>query len=253
MDGTVIGIFLFATFLGGFTSGLTGFAIGLVVSGIWLHILTPAQTAVLIAGYGILVKATASGRSATRCAGARLAVRCRRRGRRAARRFAGDLYQSRVSAHRRRRLADRLQHLLLARPGFTPVQSGAGHRCRHRRAQRPAWRHDRPRRRHHHHMVQLRGGPKDAQRAFSSRSFLAISMTRRLRRGRATFNVELLRAFRAMGLPALLLGLWSESSFTAISTTRRSAKSSWSCCCCPGLSLVVPVLSLTACRHGALS
>ena len=57
MDGTVIGLFLFATFLGGFTSGLTGFAAGLVVSGIWLHIITPLQTAVLIAAYGVVNQA----------------------------------------------------------------------------------------------------------------------------------------------------------------------------------------------------
>jgi uncharacterized membrane protein YfcA len=54
MDGTVLGLFLLATFLGGFTSGLTGFAAGLVVSGIWLHIITPLQTAVLIAAYGMV-------------------------------------------------------------------------------------------------------------------------------------------------------------------------------------------------------
>jgi hypothetical protein len=54
MDGTVIALFLIATFLGGFTSGLTGFAAGLVVSGIWLHIITPLQTAVLIAAYGMV-------------------------------------------------------------------------------------------------------------------------------------------------------------------------------------------------------
>ncbi len=57
MDGTLIALFLFATFLGGFTSGLTGFAAGLVVSGIWLHIITPLQTAVLIAAYGIVNQA----------------------------------------------------------------------------------------------------------------------------------------------------------------------------------------------------
>lgn len=34
MDGRVVAIFLFATFLGGLTSALAGFALGLVVSGI---------------------------------------------------------------------------------------------------------------------------------------------------------------------------------------------------------------------------
>jgi uncharacterized protein len=54
MDWTLIGLFLLATFFGGLTSGLTGFAAGLVVSGVWLHILTPLQTAMLIASYGMV-------------------------------------------------------------------------------------------------------------------------------------------------------------------------------------------------------
>lgn len=56
MDGTVLGLFLLATFVGGVVSGLAGFAMGLVVSGIWLHILTPVQTVTLIVGYGLLVQ-----------------------------------------------------------------------------------------------------------------------------------------------------------------------------------------------------
>src|ERR1043166_7875304 len=46
MDGFVLGLFLFAAFLG-------GFAMGFVVSGIWLHVITPVQTTALIAGYGL--------------------------------------------------------------------------------------------------------------------------------------------------------------------------------------------------------
>jgi uncharacterized membrane protein YfcA len=53
MDSIVLGLFLFAAFMGGFASGLAGFAMGFVVSGIWLHILTPIQTAALITGYGL--------------------------------------------------------------------------------------------------------------------------------------------------------------------------------------------------------
>ena len=44
MDGIALGFFLLATFLGGLASGIAGFAMGFVVSGIWLHILTPIQT-----------------------------------------------------------------------------------------------------------------------------------------------------------------------------------------------------------------
>ncbi len=53
MDGFALGLFLFAGFLGGFASGLAGFAMGFVVSGIWLHVITPIQTTALIAGYGL--------------------------------------------------------------------------------------------------------------------------------------------------------------------------------------------------------
>ncbi|MFZ0066609.1 MAG: hypothetical protein WAK90_10595 [Pseudolabrys sp.] len=58
MDWTLIGLFLLATFFGGLTSGLTGFAAGLVVSGVWLHILTPLETSILIASYGMVTTAT---------------------------------------------------------------------------------------------------------------------------------------------------------------------------------------------------
>jgi uncharacterized membrane protein YfcA len=57
MDGTVLALFLAATFVGGIATGLAGFAFGLVVSGIWLHIITPVQTASLIVGYGLFVQA----------------------------------------------------------------------------------------------------------------------------------------------------------------------------------------------------
>ena len=53
MDGIVLGLFLLAAFLGGFASGLAGFAMGFVVAGIWLHIITPIQTTALIVGYGL--------------------------------------------------------------------------------------------------------------------------------------------------------------------------------------------------------
>jgi hypothetical protein len=59
MDGTVLAVFLVGTFLGGLTSGLAGFAMGLVVSGIWLHVITPLQTATLIVGFGFVTQSYA--------------------------------------------------------------------------------------------------------------------------------------------------------------------------------------------------
>jgi uncharacterized membrane protein YfcA len=53
VDPTILGLYLLATFLGGMVSGLAGFALGLVVSGIWLHIIPPLETAILMCGYGL--------------------------------------------------------------------------------------------------------------------------------------------------------------------------------------------------------
>jgi hypothetical protein len=56
MDGISLALFLVAAFVGGFASGLAGFAMGFLVSGIWLHILSPIQTTTLIVGYGLLTQ-----------------------------------------------------------------------------------------------------------------------------------------------------------------------------------------------------
>lgn len=56
MDGLTFVVFALAALVGGFVSGFSGFAMGLVVSGVWLHIITPMQTATLIAGYGLLTQ-----------------------------------------------------------------------------------------------------------------------------------------------------------------------------------------------------
>jgi uncharacterized membrane protein YfcA len=56
MDGMVLSLFLFGAFIGGLASGLAGFAMGVVVSGIWLHIIPPVQTTTLIVGYGLLTQ-----------------------------------------------------------------------------------------------------------------------------------------------------------------------------------------------------
>ena len=56
MDGLTLAFFLVAAFIGGFASGVAGFAMGFVVSGIWLHFLSPLQTTALIVGYGLLTQ-----------------------------------------------------------------------------------------------------------------------------------------------------------------------------------------------------
>ena len=58
MDGMTLELtlFLLATFAGALVAGLSGFAFGLVVSAIWLYILTPLQTATLIIAFGLIVQ-----------------------------------------------------------------------------------------------------------------------------------------------------------------------------------------------------
>jgi uncharacterized membrane protein YfcA len=58
MDGTTfeLPLFLLATFVGALVAGLSGFAFGLVVSAIWLYLLTPLQTATLIIAFGLFVQ-----------------------------------------------------------------------------------------------------------------------------------------------------------------------------------------------------
>jgi len=51
-----LALFVVATFLGAFVAGVAGFAFGLVAAAIWLHILTPLETAALIVVYGLIVQ-----------------------------------------------------------------------------------------------------------------------------------------------------------------------------------------------------
>jgi uncharacterized membrane protein YfcA len=52
-------IFLLATFAAALVAGLAGFAFGLVAAAVWLHILTPLQTATLIIAFGLIVQGVA--------------------------------------------------------------------------------------------------------------------------------------------------------------------------------------------------
>ena len=56
MDGLTLTSFLTAAFFGGLISGLSGFAMGLVVSGVWLHIISPEQCALLIVLSGLVTQ-----------------------------------------------------------------------------------------------------------------------------------------------------------------------------------------------------
>src|SRR5215471_18680448 len=58
MDATIIdlAIYLTATFAAALVTGIAGFAFGLIAAAVWLHILTPLQTATLIIAFGLVVQ-----------------------------------------------------------------------------------------------------------------------------------------------------------------------------------------------------
>jgi uncharacterized membrane protein YfcA len=54
-----LAVFLLATFAAALVAGLAGFAFGLVAAAVWLHVLTPLQTASLIIAFGLIVQGIA--------------------------------------------------------------------------------------------------------------------------------------------------------------------------------------------------
>jgi len=210
MDGTIIALFLVATFFGGFTSGLTGFAAGLVVSGVWLHIITPLQTAVLIAAYGIVNQSYGiwKVRHALQwrlilpfVIGGAVGVP-----------LGAYLVTYINPAHLRIGVGILLiaySTYNLARPNFTPIRSNPaidagigvlngllGGLTGLGGVISTIW-------------VQLGGRPKDAQRAiFQPVLFITMTMTTlTFAASGHLFNADILKLF-LLGLPVLLLGLW---------------------------------------------
>jgi uncharacterized membrane protein YfcA len=57
-DASIFDLLAFAaaSFTAALVAGLAGFAFGLVAAAVWLHILTPVQTTALIVGFGLLVQ-----------------------------------------------------------------------------------------------------------------------------------------------------------------------------------------------------
>jgi uncharacterized membrane protein YfcA len=54
-----VALFVGATFLAAVVAGAAGFAFGLVAAAVWLHVLTPLQTATLIIAFGLFVQGAA--------------------------------------------------------------------------------------------------------------------------------------------------------------------------------------------------
>jgi len=51
-----LAILLSSLFLGAFVSGLAGFAMGVIVLGVWLHFLPPLQCAMLVVAFGLITQ-----------------------------------------------------------------------------------------------------------------------------------------------------------------------------------------------------
>ena len=210
MDAVTIGFFLAAAFFGGLVSGLSGFAMGLVVSGVWLHIIAPDQNALLIVLCGLDTQGSGIWRVrhaikwraiAPFIAGGAIGV------------AAGTVLLTTINQGALRITMGVLLVLYslygLIRPALGPVQGGV-----------PAefgvgvvngliggltglggiavtiW-------------GQLRGGPKDAQRAiFQPVMFSTFAMTAISLAIAGTYTVETMKLY-ALALPALVVGIWA--------------------------------------------
>jgi len=210
MDASNLAFFLAAAFVGGLTSGLSGFAMGLVVSGVWLHIVTPAQTAALIVLCGLVTQASGIWKVrhafewravAPFIVGGAVGVPL------------GTLLLTSVDQHTLRFAIGVLLVIYatynLARPAMKPVESrlafdlpigvangfiggltGLGGIAV------TIW-------------CQLRGGPKDKQRAVFQPVIFATFMMTAVSLGFAgALTLPTLKLY-ALTLPALALGLWS--------------------------------------------
>jgi uncharacterized protein len=244
MDKIALGLYVAATFFGGFTSGLTGFAAGLVVSGVWLHVITPLQTAVLIAAYGVVNQAYGIWK-----------VRHALRWRRILPFLAGGALGVPLGAYlltyidpAHLRVGVGMLLILysaynLARPILKPITSNAptdvavgllngllGGLTGLGGVISTIW-------------VQLGGGPKDVQRAiFQPVLFMTMTMTTlTFAASGYLFKSDILKLF-LLGLPALLLGLWVGVTVYGKRDDAAFRKAILILLLVSGLSLVVPAV-----------
>ena len=244
MDGIALGLYIAATFFGGFTSGLTGFAAGLVVSGVWLHVITPVQTAVLIAAYGVVNQAYGIWK-----------VLHALRWRRILPFLAGGALGVPLGAYlltyinpAHLRVGVGVLLILygaynLARPTLEPITSNAptdvvvgllngllGGLTGLGGVISTIW-------------VQLGGGPKDTQRAiFQPVLFMTMTMTTlTFAASGYLFDFDILKLF-LFGLPALLLGLWVGLTVYGKIDDAAFRKAILILLLVSGLSLVLPTL-----------
>ena len=210
MDELNLALFLAAAFFGGLTSGLSGFAMGLVVSGVWLHIIAPDQNALLIVLCGLVTQGSGIWRVrhamkwrtvAPFIIGGALGVP------------AGTALLTTVDPKTLRLTIGILLVIYslysLARPALKPVQAGVptnfgvgvangliGGLTGLGGIAVTVW-------------CQLRGGPKDAQRAiFQPVMFATFVMSAVSFAVARAYTAETMKLY-ALALPALIAGIWS--------------------------------------------
>src|SRR5439155_26554574 len=59
LDVSELALFVGATFAASFVAGFAGFAFGIIAAAVWLHFLTPGQSAALIVTFGLIVQGVA--------------------------------------------------------------------------------------------------------------------------------------------------------------------------------------------------
>jgi uncharacterized protein len=210
MDELNLALFFTAAFFGGLTSGLSGFAMGLVVSGVWLHIISPGQNALLIVLCGLVTQGSGIWRVrhamkwqavAPFIIGGALGVP------------AGTALLTTVDPKTLRLTMGVLLVIYslysLVRPALKPVQGGIpadfgvgvangliGGMTGLGGIAVTVW-------------CQLRGGPKDAQRAiFQPVMFATFVMSAVSFAVARAYTAETMKLY-ALALPALIAGIWS--------------------------------------------
>jgi uncharacterized membrane protein YfcA len=242
MDSLNVTFFLVAAFLGGMTSGLSGFAMGLVVSGIWLHLITPAQNALLIVLCGLVTQGSGIWR-VRRSIDARAVapfILGSALGIPAGTALLTSVDQSKI------RLAIGLLLVAfglysLCRPQFRPPQGGTlreggvgilngliGGLTGLGGIAVTIW-------------CQLRGGPKDAQRAiFQPVMFSTFVMSAVWLAIIGAYSTETLKLY-ALALPALMAGIWTGIQLYGRLNDDAFRKIVLSLLLLAGLSLIVPM------------
>jgi uncharacterized membrane protein YfcA len=210
MDGVTLAFFLLAAFAGGLVSGVSGFAMGLVVSGVWLQIIRLDQNALLIVLCGLITQGAGIWRVRDAIEwrkiwpfilGSAIGVP------------AGTALLTSINQETLRITMGVLLVLFslygLIRPAFKPVEGGVaaelgvgvvngliGGLTGLGGIAVTIW-------------SQLRGGAKDAQRAiFQPVLFATFVMTAIALAFVGAYTVDTMKLY-ALALPALIIGIWS--------------------------------------------